>query len=65
MSQHLNWLQQELHQLDDLGLHRPRRRVTPLADGWCEIDGQRLRNFSANDYLNLAQDPRVVVAAQT
>jgi len=37
--------------------------VTPLADGWCEIEGRRLRNFAGNDYLNLSHDPRVMAAA--
>ena len=46
------------------GLWRSRRTVTSLPDGWCEIDGRRVLNFAANDYLNLAHDPRVVAAAR-
>lgn len=52
--------------LDDLtasGLRRRRRTVRPLTDGWCAIDGRRVRNFASNDYLNLAHDPRVIAAA--
>ncbi len=59
------WLPGELASLHAQGLIRKRRRVTPLPDGWCEIDGRRLRNFSSNDYLNLAHDRRVIEAAKT
>ena len=42
-----------------------RRRVTRwLPNGDCEIDGRRVANFIANDYLNLASDPRVIAAAE-
>ena len=40
------------------------RCVTPLPDGWCGIDGAKVRNVASNDYLNLAQDPRLIEAAQ-
>lgn len=60
----LYWLSGELEALCEAGLLRRRRRVTPLADGWCEIDGRRLRNFASNNYLNLTHDPRVIEAAR-
>jgi 8-amino-7-oxononanoate synthase len=64
MSDPLPWLTDELRTLGEAGLLRRRRTVAPLADGWCTVDGQRLRNFAANDYLNLAHDPRVIAAAR-
>ena len=60
----LSWLSQQLGNLQEQGLNRKRRRVTPLADGWCEIDGRRLLNFADNDYLNLAHDPRLIESAR-
>lgn len=45
-------------------MRRRRRVITPLVEGWCLADGQRVRNFSGNDYLNLAQHPQVIAAAQ-
>ena len=59
----LDWLRAELERLAAEGLLRPRRRARLLPDGWCELDGRKLRNFASNDYLNLALDPRVVDAA--
>jgi 8-amino-7-oxononanoate synthase len=63
MNRHLPWLTGELDRLHSLGLVRQRRQVVSLPDGWIEIDGRRLRDFSANDYLNLAHDPRLAQAA--
>lgn len=60
----LPWLRDQLDQWDASGLRRRRRVVTPLPDGWSLVDGRRLRNFAGNDYLNLAQHPEVLAAAQ-
>jgi 8-amino-7-oxononanoate synthase len=65
MTQRLSWLAEELAFLEGEHLLRSRRCVTPQADGWCEVDGTRLRNFAGNDYLNLAHDLRLVEAART
>lgn len=59
----LGWIKAELDALREQDLLRQRRRSLPLAGGWCELDGRRLRNFAGNDYLDLAHDPRVVAAA--
>ena len=64
MSNPLPWLAGEMRQLHERGLVRGRRQVTPLKDGWCRIDGKRLRNFADNDYLGLAAHPRVAEAAK-
>lgn len=59
----MSWLQVELEARERDGLRRPRRICTPLPQGRCRIDEQELCNFSANDYLGLAQEPRVREAA--
>ncbi len=64
MSAPLDWLPEAALALQSDGLWRSRRCVTPLADGWCEFEGRRLKNFAGNDYLNLAHDPRVIAAMQ-
>ena len=57
------WLEEEIADLRSHGLFRGKRTVVPLAEGWCFVDGKRLRNFASNDYLNLAHDPRLIEAA--
>lgn len=58
------WLHAELGSLQEQGLIRRRRSITPLADARCVVNGKTLRNFASNDYLNLAQDSRVIEAAR-
>ena len=60
----LDWIDSELAQLASDGLLRRQRSVGPLPGGVCEIEGRRLWNFAANDYLDLACEPRVLAAAQ-
>ena len=59
-----DWLNSDLQRLRDDGLWRDVRTIKSLPDGWCEVDGRRVRNLSSNDYLNLAHDPRVIAAAK-
>lgn len=64
MSASLDWLSDAIDLLQGQGLWRSRRTISPLADGWCEQDGRKLKNFAGNDYLNLAHDPRVIAMLQ-
>jgi 8-amino-7-oxononanoate synthase len=64
MPHSFDWLDDELQQLHETQLFRRRRAVRALPDGWCEVDGRRLRNFASNDYLNLAHDERLIAAAR-
>lgn len=57
-------LARDLAQRAAEGLLRVRQTCQPLAHGWCLVNGRRLRNFSSNDYLNLASHPAVIAAAQ-
>jgi len=60
---HLPWLADELAERERAGLRRRRRVWQPLPEGWCELDGRRVRNFAGNDYLALSTEPRVLAAA--
>jgi 8-amino-7-oxononanoate synthase len=61
----VDWLQTRLDEIERDGLTRQRRSVVSQPDGWCEVDQHDVRNFATNDYLNLAQDERVIQAAVT
>ena len=63
MTDLLNWLPDELQKLSDEGLLRHRREVKPVEEGRVLIDGGAAWDFASNDYLGLANDPRVVAAA--
>jgi len=52
------WLLRQLSEFDTRSQRRV-RSVTRSGPGWCERDGRRLLNFASNDYLGLAQHPRV------
>ena len=56
-------LQQRLADLRGQGLLRELRRVDSPQGTRIQIDGQTLLNFSSNDYLGLANDPRLKDAA--
>jgi 8-amino-7-oxononanoate synthase len=59
-------LTQELAALEARSLRRRLRVVEEaLPGGKVRVDGQVLLNLSSNDYLGLAQDPRLSAAAQT
>ena len=60
----LNWINQELAQLKESGLYNHIRTIDSPMDGWVTIDGRRLQNFCANNYLGLANDERVKQAAK-
>lgn len=59
----LDWVSGELAALEGANLRRRRREVTPLPEGKCSLEGRTLWNFSGNDTLGLAGDPRLAEAA--
>lgn len=63
MPEPLDWIPGELDELRSRSVVRRRRQLVPLGGGECEISGRRFKNFSSNDYLDIAHDARVVDAA--
>ena len=58
------WLQEEIDNLKSAGLYNHIRTLDSPMDAWVTIDGRRLLNFCANNYLGLANHPRIRAAAQ-
>ncbi|MGB3714946.1 MAG: glycine C-acetyltransferase [Candidatus Promineifilaceae bacterium] len=63
MSEKTNWIQEEMEQLREAGLYNTIRIIDSPMDAWVVINGRRLLNFCANNYLGLANDPRIRAAA--
>ena len=63
MKDALNWLAGELRELSESGLLRHRREFVPSEYGRVLIDGREVWDFASNDYLGLANDPRLIAAA--
>jgi glycine C-acetyltransferase len=57
------WLDEEIGVLKDSGLYNHIRTIESPMDAWVTIDGRRLLNFCANNYLGLANHPRMREAA--
>lgn len=57
-------LQRELAAIRSADLYRVRRAVDGAHGAQIVVDGRACVNFCSNDYLGLASDPRLVVAAQ-
>lgn len=60
----LDFLQHELIELENHGIYRSLKEVHSPQGREITLDGQRVLNFSSNDYLGLANDERIKKAAQ-
>jgi glycine C-acetyltransferase len=64
MSTKTNWISEEIAGLKEAGLFNVIRTIDSPMDAWVTIDGRLLLNFCANNYLGLANDPRIKAAAK-
>jgi glycine C-acetyltransferase len=60
----LDWINDEIDALKGAGLYNTIRTIDSPMDAWVTINGRRLLNFCANNYLGLANHPRIRRAAQ-
>ncbi|MCB9431063.1 MAG: glycine C-acetyltransferase [Ardenticatenaceae bacterium] len=60
----LNWIDEELAQLKEAGLYNQIRTIESPMGGRVVINGRSLLNFCANNYLGLANHPRICQAAK-
>lgn len=64
MTDKLGYLRDQIASLQKQGLYNTIRRIDGPQGPWLEIDGRRVLNFCSNNYLGLANDPRLVAAAK-
>jgi glycine C-acetyltransferase len=64
MANKLQWIQDEIQKLKDDGLYNHIRTLSSPQGAWLVVDGKRVLNFCSNNYLGMANHPRIVQAAQ-
>jgi glycine C-acetyltransferase len=64
MSSKTQWIEEEIAGLKEAGLFNVIRTIDSPMDAWVTIDGRPMLNFCANNYLGLANHPRIREAAQ-
>jgi glycine C-acetyltransferase len=64
MSNKTTWIEEEIEVLKESGLFNLIRTIESPMDAWVTINGEQLLNFCANNYLGLANNPRIRSAAQ-
>jgi glycine C-acetyltransferase len=60
----LQWIQDEIQKLKDDGLYNRIRTLSSPQGAWLIVDGKRVLNFCSNNYLGMANHPRIVQAVQ-
>ena len=64
MPKSLDWITTELTKLKDAGLYNKIRTLESPQGAWLVVDGKKVLNFCSNNYLGLANHPRIVKAAK-
>ena len=64
MATALDWITTELNNLKEAGLYNRIRTLESPQGAWLIVDGKKTLNFCSNNYLGLANHPRVVNAAK-
>jgi glycine C-acetyltransferase len=60
----IDWLQEEIDGLKQAGLYNNIRTLSSPQGAWLVVDGKQVLNFCSNNYLGLANHPRIVDAAR-
>ena len=64
MTTKLNWLTQEIEGLKEQGLYNRIRTISSAQGARLIVDGKDVLNFCSNNYLGLANHPKIVEAAK-
>jgi len=60
----LDWVTQEINSLKEQGLYNNIRTLGSPQGAWLTVDGKNVLNFCSNNYLGLANHPKIVEAAK-
>lgn len=64
MSKRTEWIVHEIDALRQQGLYTTIRTLSSPQGAWLTVDGRQVLNFCSNNYLGLANHPRLVEAAR-
>jgi glycine C-acetyltransferase len=64
MENKLQWIKDEITNLKENGLYNRIRTLSSPQGAWLAVDGKRALNFCSNNYLGLANHPRILQAAR-
>ena len=64
MTDKLAWIDEELSNLRKTGFYNAIRTIGSAQGAWLVVDGKKVLNFCSNNYLGLANHPRMVSAAK-
>jgi glycine C-acetyltransferase len=59
-----DWITQEVDGLKSQGLYNRIRTIESPQGAWLKVDGKKVLNFCSNNYLGLADHPKLVAAAK-
>ena len=60
MTGKLEWIDEELNKLRETGFYNKIRTLSSPQGAWLVVDGKKVLNFCSNNYLGLANHPRLV-----
>ncbi|QWV93391.1 glycine C-acetyltransferase [Geomonas oryzisoli] len=64
MADKFAWITEEMNALEEQGLRTTIRTIGSACGPWMVVDGKKVLNFCTNNYLGLANHPRLKKAAQ-
>ena len=64
MKENLKWLDEEINGLKNNGLFNTIRTISSPQGSWLKVNGKHALNFCSNNYLGLANHPKLLAAAK-
>ena len=64
MAKRFDWIRKEIKEIKSSGFYNKIRRLSSPQGAWLVVDGRKVLNFCSNNYLGLANHPRMIRAAK-